>query len=380
MRILHTADWHLGKLFYGDYLTDDQAYVLSEQFLPMVKEEGVDAVVLAGDVYDRSLPPAEAVELFDEIAIKVTAELGVPFFVISGNHDSAVRLSFGSELLKKEGLYIAGELEKLRGPVILEDESGPVAFYSLPFIEPAAGRQFFDDDDIHSHEDALKRLMRSQGEAKGRSVCIAHTFVVGGAASDSERPLSIGGTDAVASSIFSPYTYTALGHLHGPQQAGDPNIRYAGSLLKYSFGEARQHKGTLLADIDGRGTVKTTFLPFAPRRDVRIVEGAFDDILARPDERTDDFILVRLTDREPILDGMAKVRRKYPNAMALELPNRQRQGEMERAFDVRKTTERQLFANFAAAMQPDIALTAGEQTCMDELWEELLQEKGDGLL
>ena len=162
MRILHTADWHLGKLFYGDYLTDDQAYVLTEQLLPMIRDAEFDAVVLAGDVYDRSLPPADAVALFDEIATKITEEAGVPFFVISGNHDSTARLSFGSRMLEKQGFYIAGELEKLTGPVILHDAYGPVAFVLLPFIEPASARLYFGDDTIRSHEDALARLIDSR--------------------------------------------------------------------------------------------------------------------------------------------------------------------------------------------------------------------------
>lgn len=381
MRILHTADWHLGKLFYGDYLTDDQSYVLTEQLLPMIRDEGIDAVVLAGDVYDRSLPPADAVALFDEIATKITAEAGVPFFVISGNHDSAARLSFGSRMLEKQGFYIAGELDKLNGPVVLRDAYGPVAFALLPFIEPASARLYFGDDTIRSHEDALARLIDSRRGGTGmRTVCVAHAFVVGGESSDSERPLSIGGSDAVSPALFSDYTYTALGHLHGPQQVGGPNVRYAGSLLKYSFGERRQKKGAVVVDIDEKGGTATSFLPFSPRHDVRVIEGLFEDIMAGEDVHADDYILFRLTDTVPILDGMAKLRQKYPRAAALEMPNRQSGGTGERAFDLRRTTERQLFASFAAAMMPDRALTEDEQACMDDLWTDMLRREGDGLL
>ncbi|WP_301859650.1 exonuclease SbcCD subunit D [uncultured Megasphaera sp.] len=381
MRILHTADWHLGKMFYGSYLTDDQAYVLTEQFLPLIRDEHIDAVVLAGDVYDRSLPPTEAVALFDEISTKITAEMGVPFFVISGNHDSAARLSFGSALLAKEGLHIAGTLDKLPSPITLYDQDGPVTFVSLPFAEPAAVRHYLQADDIRSHEQALVGLMQHQGGVpQGRSVCIAHAFVAGSTASDSERPLSIGGTDMVDSSIFSGYTYTALGHLHGPQQAGSPAVRYAGSLLKYSFGEARQKKGALVVDIDGSGTVQTVFQPFVPKHDVQVVEGFFDDIMRRDDEGCGDFLLFRLADEAPILDGMAKLRKKYPRAMALETPNRRTAGSEERSFDLHGTTERQLFESFAMAMQGDRPLTEAERTCMDELWKGLLEAEGGGLL
>lgn len=382
MRILHTADWHLGKMFYGDYLTEEQAYVLTTQFLPLLREEHVDAVLLSGDVYDRSLPPTGAVELFDEIATKVTAELGIPFLVISGNHDSASRLSFGSTLLAKQGLFITGELEKANGPIVLEDAYGPIAFAAVPFAEPAVVRHYVKDDTIHTYEDALQAMLAVQGNTTvARKVCLAHTFVTGSLASDSERPLSIGGSDAVSADIFADYTYTALGHLHGPQQAGNPNVRYAGSLLKYSFGEARQKKGAVLVDIDGNGKVDTTFIPFVPRHDVRIIEGLFADIMEdTSSEGKDDYVLVRLADTEPILDGMAKLRQKYPRAMALETPNRQYTADAERSFRWKQTTESQLFKSFVKAMQGDRPLNAKEQQYMDELWNTLRQREGDSLL
>ena len=382
MRILHTADWHLGKMFYGEYLTDEQAYVLTTQFLPLLREERIDAVLLSGDVYDRSLPPTGAVALFDEIATKVTAELGIPFLVISGNHDSASRLSFGSALLAKQGLFITGELEKVSGPIVLEDAYGPIAFVPVPFAEPAVVRHYRQDDTIRTHEDALKAMLAVQGNTDiARKICLAHTFVVGGAVSDSERPLSIGGSDAVHADIFEGYAYTALGHLHGPQQAGRPSVRYAGSLLKYSFGEARQKKGAVLVDIDGSGKVETTCIPFTPRHDVRIVEGAFADILQNTSESgRDDYLLFRLTDTEPILDGMAKLRQKYPRAMTLETPNRQHAAASDRAFNVQQTTEAQLFSGFARAMQGGRELTDCEQQYVDELWEQLRRQEGEGLL
>ncbi len=384
MRLLHTADWHLGKMFYGDYLTEDQAYVLEQQFLPMVREEKPDAVILAGDVYDRSLPPAEAVELFDYIATQLIDCLHVPFFVISGNHDSAARLSFASRLLEQQGLYISGDFEKLSGPVWLHDEWGPVAFISVPFAEPAAVRHFLADPAIHDHEQALAGMLAYQGKGVtggARSVCIAHAFIAGSTSCESERPLSIGGSDAVRAQLFAPYAYTALGHLHGPQQAaGSPAIRYAGSLLKYSFGEATQKKGAVLVDIDAHGAATSSFLPFSPRHDVRIIEGRFDAIMAGHDDRCDDFVLVRLTDEEPILDGMAKLRQKYCRTLALETPNRQYAAAQGRSFDVRRTTERQLFAHFADAMRPERPFSEAEQAGMDSLWQELLKEEGDGLL
>lgn len=381
MRILHTADWHLGKLFYGEYLTDEQAYVLLTQFLPLLKEEKIDAVVLAGDVYDRSLPPAEAVELFDEVATKVTAELQIPFFVISGNHDSAARLSFGSRLLEEQGLYLFGQLERLKGPVFLEDQFGPVAFVPLPYAEPAAVRHYLAEDAIHTHEEALAGLIARQTAAldpKLRSVCIAHAFVAGGISGDSERPLSIGGTDQVDSSLFFPFTYTALGHLHGPQQVTKPTIRYAGSLLKYSFGEEKQKKGAVLVDMDGRGQVATSFFSWTSRRDVRIVRGTFEEIRERPDDRTDDYILARVEDVQPILDGMGKLRQKYPHVLAMETPNRNLQAIADtRNFNVRQMSAQELFRDFSQAMRPEQPLTEGESACLQSLWAELLKKEGE---
>lgn len=384
MRILHTADWHLGKLFYGGYVTEDQAYVLQEQFLPLLKDEGIDAVVLAGDVYDRSLPPAEAVELFDEIATKVTQELGIPFFVISGNHDSAARLSFGSQLLARAGLHIYGELEKLTGPVYVEDAYGTLAIVPVPFAEPAVVRHFFQDAAVTDQESAVQRLITAQSTgipAGMRTLAMAHAFIAGGQASESERPLSMGGSDVVPAALFERFTYTALGHLHGPQQAGSPQIRYSGSLLKYSFGEARQKKGFVVVDIDGEGRVETTFQPVTPKHDVRVITGTFADIMAQTDDRPDDFVLIRLDDMDPILDGMAKIRTKYPHALALETPKRQYTVDRQAPRPAKGVSEQTIFANFTTAMRPQQPLSATEQACLADLWQTLLHDdEGGGLV
>lgn len=367
-------------MFYGDYLTDDQAYVLENQFLPMIRDEKIDAVVLSGDVYDRSLPPADAVGLFDEIATKITAELKVPFLLISGNHDSAARLSFGSRLLSQQNMFIAGELDKLTGPVTLSDEWGPVVFVPVPFAEPAVVRHFLQDDSVTDHQSALQKLCQLQSKgltAGARSICIAHAFVAGGTVSDSERPLSVGGTDMVDAAAFADFSYTALGHLHGPQQAGNPQVRYSGSLLKYSFSEATQRKGAVLVDLPADGQVTTTFLPFAPQHDVRILEGTFDDIINADDAHQEDFVMARLSDKTPILDGMAKLRRKYPRALALETPNRElADNAADRSFDVQHTSDQQMFESFVERMRPDQRLSTEEKACIEELWQ-LAAKEGD---
>lgn len=321
MKFIHTADWHLGKLFYGTYLTDEQAWILRNQFLPLVDDVKPDVIILAGDVYDRSVPPAEAVELFDEMVSEICLARGIPFLVISGNHDSSERLSFGSALLKSSGLYLCGDIERTVAPILLPDAWGDVAFVPIPYAETADVRHALGRDDIHDHEEAeeaLSEYLLGQLPEGIRKIAIAHDFIAGGVPSDSERPLAIGGSEVISADIFKPYDYTALGHLHGPQKAGGSDvIRYSGSLLKYSFGEAKQKKGVIVGEIDGEGHVTTDFHPLKPRHDVRILSGTFDELMARGDEAPEDFLMADLADDGPVIDAMARLRKKYPNMMAL---------------------------------------------------------------
>ncbi len=319
MKFLHTADWHLGKLFYGTYLTDEQNWILRNQFLPLLDEEKPDVVLLAGDVYDRSVPPAEAVALFDEMISEICGKRRIPFVVISGNHDSAERLSFGSSLLAASGLYMCGDLERL-SPISIPDAAGDVYIIPLPYAETAEVRRALTLD-LHTKEEALSALSASLLKTVptgARTITIAHDFIAGGTESDSERPLSIGGTDPVSADIFAPFCYTALGHLHGPQKAGgQETIRYSGSLLKYSFGEATQKKGVIIGEMDAAGHVETRFLPLTPRHDVRVISGRFDELMSREDPAPDDFLLADLSDDGPVIDAMARLRQKYPNMTAL---------------------------------------------------------------
>lgn len=321
MKFIHTADWHLGKLFYGQYLTEEQVWVLRERFLPLVDEVRPDVILLAGDVYDRSVPPAEAVDLFDEMVSEIVGKRRIPFLIISGNHDSSGRLSFGSRLLAAEGLYMCGDLARTVRPIILRDADGEVAFAPMPYVETAEVRRALDDGSISSHEAAMRALsehLLAEIPSGLRRIAVAHDFIAGGTPSDSERPLSIGGTEVVSADIFAPYHYTALGHLHGPQKAGGSElIRYSGSLMKYSFGEANQKKGVIAGEIDGLGMVTASFLPLVPRRDVRVIRGTFRELMERDDEAPDDFLLADLMDEGPVIDAMARLRRKYPHVMAL---------------------------------------------------------------
>ncbi|MEX2426137.1 MAG: exonuclease SbcCD subunit D, partial [Thermomicrobiaceae bacterium] len=232
MRILHTADWHLGRLFHGIHLTDDQAHLL-EQFVELVADQRPDVIVLSGDIYDRAYPPVEAVELLNETLTRIALDYEIPMLVIAGNHDNPSRLEFGARLMAKQGLYVFGNLASCGEPVIFDDEHGPVSFFSAPYCEPAEVRAHLADDEVRCFDSAMRSLIGSY-PVNGRSVLLGHAFVSGGSVTDSERPLNIGGAETVSVDHFSPFSYVALGHLHQPQAFNNSRVRYSGSLMKYS--------------------------------------------------------------------------------------------------------------------------------------------------
>lgn len=339
MKFIHTADWHLGKLFYGGYLTEEQEWILKEQFIPLVDEEKPDVILLAGDVYDRSVPPAEAVDLFNEIVYEICDKRKIPMIVISGNHDSAERLSFASHLLRKQGLYICGELGITTSPIVLKDTWGDVIFVPLPYAEPSVIRHYLQCDAIRDHDSAERALSESilaTLPQHSRKIAIAHEYVAGGLASDSERPLDIGGTEQIQADIFKDYNYTALGHLHAPQKAGSDVIRYSGSLLKYSFSEVKQKKGIIVGEINGEGQVTTRFIPLKPRHNVRIITGTFAELMQQEDLYNDDFIRADLMDENPVIDAMARLRTRYPHIMALTSRRLTKEDSGERHLDLHK--------------------------------------------
>lgn len=323
MKLLHSADWHLGRQFHNVSLLEDQAHVL-KQVVALASENEVDAVLIAGDVYDRAVPPSEAVALLNDVLEQLVLDAGIPVIMISGNHDSAERLGFGSKLLSATGFHVFGPLSSAVDPVVLQDAHGPVYFCPLPYAEPSQVRLHLNDDDLHSHQAALSALaeqMRSKLPAGARSVAIGHCWITGGEASDSERPLTVGGTGDVSRNCFAGFNYAALGHLHQPQTAGE-TIQYSGSILKYSFSEVNHKKSVSVVEIDAAGNVEVERMLLLPRRDVRIIEGSMEEILAGPanGEPADDYLLVRLTDRKAILDAVGKLREVYPNILHLERP------------------------------------------------------------
>lgn len=321
MNILHTSDWHLGRQFHHASLLDDQRHVLT-QLVAYIEAHQVHALLVSGDIYDRSVPPADAVALLDEVVSEVCGRLKTPMILISGNHDSAVRLRFGAQQLKASGLHILGDLTRVTEPVIISDGAETVHVYGVPYHTPEEVRSIvglpvrsFDE----AHTALVERILAVADDGVA-NVCMSHCFVSGAAASDSERPLAIGGADQVAVAPMLPFDYVALGHLHSPQAKGAEHVRYSGSLLKYSFSEVGQKKGVELVTFADQQVAAITHLPLTPRRDMRILEGTLAEIKAQGavDAAADDYVLVRLTDTSALLNAMAQVRSVYPNVLHLE--------------------------------------------------------------
>ncbi|RUO40253.1 exonuclease SbcCD subunit D [Idiomarina aquatica] len=349
MRILHTSDWHLGRLFHQISLVDEQRCAI-EQVLDYIKNYQPDVVIIAGDIYDRSVPPASAISLFDDFVDTCLSQLGVPIIAISGNHDGAERLGFASRQLATSGMYLVTTLEQMTQPIVLDDEHGPVDFWAVPFHDPAQVTDFTGEpqrDYNHAHETLVNALKKANDR---RSVLVSHCYLDGANESDSERPLSMGGADRVDWQLFSDFDYTALGHLHQPQYKGRENIRYSGSLLKYSFSEQHQRKSLTLVDMDADGNCSIQLLPIQPRNDLRVLKGTLEEILskAKEDARSNDYVQVILTDDEALLNPMARVREHYPNVMELKKERFQvRQGEqLAAAGEQLKRSELDIFEDF----------------------------------
>lgn len=376
MKIFHTADWHLGKLVQGIYMTDDQRYVLN-QFLQAIDEEKPDVVVIAGDLYDRSLPPVEAVDLLDEILAEIVLKRKVPVLSIAGNHDSPTRLEFGSKLMKESGLHIVGELSTDLEPIILQDEYGEVYFHLVPFAEPSTVKHVFNDETIDTYDDAMKSIIyhiQEKMDQTKRHVFVGHAFVTPYGekeenTSESERPLAIGGSECVNAEYFNAFHYTALGHLHKAHYVLNETIRYPGSLLKYSASEANQEKGFLIIDLDGEGQVSIEKRTFTPRRDIRIIEGSIQEILKHP--TSEDYVFVRLTDLTPVVNAMEQIRTVYPNAMHVERKTLKKTEDSEERIKVQR---KQLddMTLFKAFHQEILGTEPQEETI--QLFEEVLQE------
>lgn len=376
LKIFHTADWHLGKLVQGVSMTEDQAFIL-QQFLQDIDEEKPDVVVIAGDLYDRSVPPTEAVSLLDDILSEIAIKREIPVIAIAGNHDSPGRIHFGSRFMGAKGLHIIGNLSKKLKPVILHDEFGEIHFHLIPYTDPSHVRYLFNDDTIRSQQDAMAKILEQVIESldpNARHILVGHAFVTKDGAdeeniTDAERPLSIGGSECIDAKLFKPFHYTALGHLHQAHFVDTENIRYSGSPLKYSISEEKHKKGYLMVDLSADGSIHITKKTLTPRRDLKTVENTMEEILKSP--KSEDYVFVRLLDDTPIISPMEKIRSVYPNAMHVERVLLKDFSDVQQEVVSRqKMDDYTLFKSFYREI---IGKDADDQTI--ELFQEVLQEE-----
>lgn len=327
MRFIHLADLHIGKRVNGFPMLEDQRYIL-EQILERTKESAADAVIIAGDIYDKPVPSAEAVDLFDDFLVGLT-KLGVMVFLISGNHDSAERISYAGRLLRESQVYISPRFDGTIHPISVSDDYGIVNVYLIPYIHPSLVRNAWPEEKIGSYDDAMRVLLEKSGaDPNARNLAVVHQFVTAGGQSPEETDSEekhVGGLDNVDASAFDAFDYVALGHLHGPQWIGRDTIRYAGSPLKYSFSEGKQNKSITLAELKEKGKVTYDLLPLEAKRDLRTVRGTFEEVTS-PEftarRKGDDYYRVILTDENDVPNALSRLRRRfYENLMILEYDN-----------------------------------------------------------
>ncbi|UOQ85827.1 exonuclease SbcCD subunit D [Gracilibacillus salinarum] len=354
MKIIHTADWHLGKIVHGLHMTEDQGEVLRE-LITILEKEKPDLLIIAGDLYDRAVPPREAVDILNAFLTKVSVELEIPIVAISGNHDSPDRLGFGASLFRSRQLYVATRIEDIFHPVHLQDTDGDVYVHMVPYVEPEQVKAYFQDDTIQTHQAAMECIIAQLKEKMtehpdARHLLVGHAFIAGGMESESEERLTmIGGTPYIDASLFDAFDYVALGHLHQPQKIKSEYIRYSGSLMKYSFSEANHRKSVTLLELTNEDKQLSTIPLHAPR-DLRVLEGYFQDLLdGKIAEPTEDYVQIRLLDDGQIMDPVTKLRKLYPNILRLERKNsyvHQSLKELQSIKEKQEMTHEQLFAAF----------------------------------
>ena len=377
MKFIHLSDLHLGKRVNECSMLEDQRYILGE-ILRIVDREAPDAVLIAGDVYDKSVPSAEAVALLDDFLVRLAGR-DLQVLLISGNHDSPERLAFGGRLMAERGVHIAPVYDGRVVPVTLTDEYGPVRVYLLPFVKPSHVRRCFPDREVDTYTDALAAAIGAMGvDPALRNVLVTHQFVTGAARCDSEE-VSVGGTDNVDVSVFAPFDYVALGHLHGPQTVGRETVRYCGTPLKYSFSEAGQHKSATVVELGEKGTTAVRTVPLVPLRDLVELRGTYEEVTFRGFyEGTGwqrDYVHITLTDEEDIPNAVGKLRVIYPNLMKLDYDNRRTRAgiSLEGAEEVERRSPLELLEEF---YEKQNGRPMGEEQrafargWMERIWEE----------
>ena len=322
MKFIHLSDLHIGKRVNEVSMIEEQASILS-QIIGIIDSEHPDAVLIAGDVYDKSVPSAEAVTLLDDFLCRL-AERNLPVLIISGNHDSPERLAFGGRLFETRGIHISPVYNGTVESVTLSDEHGTVTFWLLPFVKPVHVKRCFPDEAIESYTDAIRAAIGHMGvDFSGRNVLLTHQFVTGAATCESEE-ISVGGIDNVDASVFEGFDYVALGHIHGPQDIGSDRIRYCGTPLKYSFSEAGHRKSVTVVELGEKGRLNVRTVPLTPRHDLREIRGTYEELTAKSTyagTAVDDYLHIILTDEEDVPEAMGRLRVIYPNLMKLTYDN-----------------------------------------------------------
>lgn len=346
MKLIHLSDLHIGKRVNEISMLEEQAYILS-RILQITDEEQADAVLIAGDVYDKSVPSGEAVTLFDDFLCRL-AKRKLPVLIISGNHDSPERLAFGNRLLEHSGIHISPVYHGALQPVTLSDRHGPVDFWLLPFLKPAHVKRFFPEETIESYTDACRVAVAHMALDTGRrNVLLTHQFVTGAVVCESEE-LSVGGSDNVDASVFDAFDYVALGHIHGPQNIGSNRIRYCGTPLKYSFSEEHHRKSVTVVRLGPKGELNLQLRPLIPRHDLRSIRGTFreltDSVFYNSTKR-DDYLHIQLTDEEDVPEAIGQLRVIYPNIMKLSYDNTRTRSNriIEGGSDVQRKSPLELF-------------------------------------
>ncbi len=380
MKLLHLADLHIGKIIYDQSLLEDQEYMLKE-IVKIAEKEKVDAVLISGDIYDRSVPPADAVDVLNEFLNKLIKILKIKVFMISGNHDSKERLNFGSKIFENDGLYIQTNYD---GKIKCVEISDKVNIYMLPFIKPVEVKQYFETETIDTYNEAMNLIMKNEEIDENKvNILMAHQFVTAGnngpEICESET-INVGGIENVDSSNFDKFDYVALGHIHGPQQIGKDAIRYSGTMLKYSFSEANHNKSVVLINIKNDKSVKYQLIPLKPLRDMRVIKGPIEELLKEEnykDTNTNDYIKAIVTNKEPIYDAIGQLRRVYPNTLSLEISNVKtsiQNLELESIEKLKQKDEFELFDDFYE-FQNNIRLDDEQKKIIKDIIEKSKNEK-----
>lgn len=378
MKFMHLSDLHIGKRVNEFSMLEDQKYILS-RILSLVEEERPDGVFLAGDLYDKPVPPAEAVQLLDSFLTRL-ARMDVPVFAVSGNHDSPERVAFGARLLSGRGVYLSPVYDGTVEKVSLTDAFGEVQVHLLPFVKPAVVRHVFEEEEINSYQDAVRSAVaHMEIDPQARNVLIAHQFVTGAARCESEEIL-VGGLDNVDASVFDPFDYVALGHIHSPQHVGRETVRYCGTPLKYSFSEAGQEKSVTVLELREKGNVEIRKLPLKPLRDMRKIRGSYLEVTARSfyeGTNTEDYVQITLTDEEDVPDGLQKLRVIYPNLMRLEYDNRRTRnnGDVAGADSVEQKSELELCGEFYE-LQNNQPMNEKQEAFVRDLIQDIQEKRG----